>query len=204
MSLRFGFLVLIVAFSAAVKAQDLKTTHEYNVGKPFESLFWVDGDAQYASAYKMREQKKVGLGVAFGGALGLAGLNLELNFEDSNSALGGFGVGPGYNSFFLAWKHIEDTRDLSLYYELGYSRWYSNSNSNGNPKNSSTLKAVFDNKDFKNPLSADFLVGTLGTQFYQLNGTIAGMSFYGELNLMYELGKQRLVPSGGIGSTYYF
>lgn len=204
MQLRLIISVCLLSLAVSANAQSLKTTHEYKEGKPFESLFWVDEDAQFQSAYKLREQKKVGAGGSIGGVLGLIGFNLEMNFEDSNSAIGGFGSGPGYNSFFLGWKHIEDTRDLSLYYELGYSRWYSNSSSNGNPRNSSTLKAVFDEKEFKTPLAANFLVGTLGTQFYQLHGTIAGLSLFGELSLMYEVSRQKLIPTGGIGSTYYF
>lgn len=159
----------------------------------------------YASALKMREDRKVGAGVFLGGPSGAAGFTAEFNFEDTNGAVVNFGTGPGYNSVQLAWKHVFDGEYLAPYTSVGYSRWYNSSGDTSHLDQSDILKRVLTTEEKKSGrFGADFVNASIGLQFNQLSGDLAGLSFYAELNAMVEVKRSMLMPNGSIGTIYYF
>lgn len=159
----------------------------------------------YTSNLKMRETRKVGVGMAVGGTLGLAGINLEFNFEDADGAVAGFGTGPGYNSFGVAWKHNFEGDFISPYTTVGYSRWYNSAGGKGSPADSDILNRVLtDSEKQSGRFGADFITGALGLQYNQLSGDLAGISFYGELVGLMEVNRSQLLPAGSVGALYYF
>lgn len=159
----------------------------------------------YTSNLKMRETRKVGVGMAVGGTLGLAGLNLEFNFEDADGAVAGFGTGPGYNSFGVAWKHNFEGDYLSPYTTLGYSRWYNSAGGKDAASDSDILNRVLtDSEKATGRFGADFITGALGLQYNQLSGELAGFSFYGEVVALVEVKRSQLLPAGSVGALYYF
>lgn len=196
-------IFITLLFNQSIFGQELKSNRTVHKGLPLESLFWVDEDAHFSNAYQLKKAKKVGIGGAVGGALGLASLQVELNFEEDNSAIAGFGSGPGYNSILLGWRHLENNRDLNLYYTLGFSKWYTEA-ATGNVNQSSTLRALYNKERLRSDISTNFLIGSLGTQFFHLNGELAGLSFFGELTFMLEVGQSKIIPTGAVGSVLYF
>ncbi|WP_295901023.1 hypothetical protein [uncultured Bdellovibrio sp.] len=159
----------------------------------------------YPSTLKMRADRKVGAGMAVGGTLGVVGFNMELNFEDADGVLAGFGTGPGYNSFQLAWKHAFDGDYLAPYTSVGYSRWY-NSRGRGDDLSKSNIldRVLSDNEKKEGRFGTDFVNASLGLQYNQLSGDFAGISFFGELTAMYEINRSMLLPNGSVGAIYYF
>ncbi|WP_374076326.1 hypothetical protein [Bdellovibrio bacteriovorus] len=159
----------------------------------------------YPSTLKMREDRKVGAGVSVGGTLGLAGFSMELNFEDADGVVAGFGTGPGYNSVQLAWKHAFDGDYLAPYTTVGYSRWY-NSRGRGDELSKSDVldRVLTTNEKKEGRFGTDFVNASLGLQYNQLSGDFAGISFFGELTAMYEIKRAMLLPNGSVGAIYYF
>jgi hypothetical protein len=159
----------------------------------------------YTSNLKMRETRKVGVGAAVGGTLGLASINLEFNFEDADGAMAGFGTGPGYNSFGVAWKHNFEGSYVSPYTTLGYSRWYNSEGGKDAAADSDILNRVLtDSEKTSGRFGADFITGALGLQYNQLSGELAGFSFYGEVIALVEVKRSQLLPAGSVGALYYF
>lgn len=163
------------------------------------------GDMFYSSTLKMRQELKVGAGISVGGALGLGGINGEFNFEDENGVVAGFGAGSGYNSISLAWKHTYEGDYLSRYFTAGYSRWYNSRGQSQNWKNSGILDQVLTKQEKQTgQFGADFLNLSFGIQYNQLSGDFYGFSCYAEIIGMFEAESSKLVPSGVVGTTYYF
>lgn len=159
----------------------------------------------YASTLKMRADRKVGVGVVAGGGLGLAGFNAEFNFEDADGVVAGFGTGPGYNSFQLAWKHAFEGDYLAPYASAGYSRWYNSRGGSVDFRKSDILNRVLTAKEkSEGRFATDFLNASVGVQYNQLSGDFAGISFFGELTAMVELKRSILLPNGSVGILYYF
>ncbi len=159
----------------------------------------------YASTLKMREDLKVGAGAVLGGQLGQMGINLEFNFEDINGVIAGFGRGPGYNSFQLAWKHSFDGDYLAPYTTAGYSRWYNSAGGSKEYTKSDVLDRVLTDAEKRDGrFGTDFLFGSAGIQYNQLSGPLSGFSVYAELILLAEMKRSMLLPTGAVGTTYYF
>ena len=152
----------------------------------------------------MREEKKVGVGLGVGGVLGFMGVNLELNLEDENATLLGFGVGGGYSTFHLQWKHSFEGQYFTPYFTAGFSRWY-NTQERNLQDSSYVLRTVLDEETLKQGVfSSDFLVGSVGLQYNELEGDFSGAGFYFEFNLLGSFSKSTIVPSGSVGAIYYF
>lgn len=159
----------------------------------------------YESTLKMRTHRKVGTGVSVGGALGLMGFNVELNVEDADGAIAGFGQGQGYNSVQLAWKHAFEGDYLAPYFTAGYSRWYNSSGSTSAAQESDILDRVLTAEEKKSGrFGTDFVNSAFGLQYNQLSGDFRGLSIYGELMAMYEVKRSVLLPTGTVGAIYYF
>lgn len=159
----------------------------------------------YPSTLKMREDRKAGVALAVGGALGAVGFNMELNFEEADGVLAGFGFGPGYNSFQVAWKHAFEGDFVAPYTTLGYSRWYNSRGRSSDFDQSDILDRILtDEEKNEGRFGTDFVNASFGVQYNQLVGDFAGLSFYGEVTAMYEVKRSILLPSGSVGSVYYF
>lgn len=160
--------------------------------------------SSYTNNLAMREERRVGVGLGVGGALGFTGLNLELNMEDENAALMGLGYGDGYNTVHLQWKHSFEGQYFTPYFSAGYSRWYG-TQERSLMNSSYVLRSVLSDETIrKGPFNADFLVGSAGLQYNELEGDWVGASFYFEFTLLGSLNKSVLVPSGSVGAIYYF
>ncbi|WP_347355827.1 hypothetical protein [Bdellovibrio sp.] len=159
----------------------------------------------YSSTLNMRDKLKVGAGLSVGGALGTLGFNMELNIEDADGALAGFGTGHGYNSFQLAWKHAFEGDYLAPYMTAGYSRWYNSNGSTSAATESGILDRVLTAEEKRTGrFGTDFVNAAFGLQYNQLSGDFRGVSIYGELMSMYEVKRSVLLPTGAIGALYYF
>lgn len=199
--------------SAIEKEYSLERRRANNAARPNEA--WeggaqqssanVESQLRYSSTLKMRENRKVGAGVSAGGNLGLVGMNVEFNFEDENGVIIGFGSGAGYNSFQLAWKHAFEGPYLAPYIMAGYSRWYNSYGGAGAHQSSDILNRVLTTREKQEGrFGTDFINASVGVQYNQLSGDLAGVSFYGELIGMTELKRGVVLPNGAVGVLYYF
>jgi hypothetical protein len=147
----------------------------------------------------------VGAGLSAGGSLGVVGFNVEFNFEDENGVLAGFGRGQGYDTVQLAWKHAFEGDYLAPYTTVGYSRWYNSRGGSSEHRKSDILDRVLTTKE-KNEgrFGTDFVNASVGVQYNQLSGDLAGLSFFGELTAMVEVKRSVLLPNGAVGVLYYF
>lgn len=169
------------------------------------SVFKIDESTVYASNWDMRTQRKFGVGASVGGNLGLFGMSFEMNFEDENGAIAGFGTGPGYNAFAIMWKHSIEGDYISPYTTLGYSRWFNTTSDARDVERSGILsRAVSDSDKRDGHFATNFVTGSLGIQYNQLSGEAAGLSVYGELTLLGEVSQSVLIPTGSIGTVFYF
>lgn len=177
-----------------------------NAGQaPVRSSYSGVNSFSYPSTLKMRDDRKVGVGFSAGGSMGAAAINLELNFEDADGAIAGVGMGPGYNTVQLAWKHAFEGDYLGPYTTLGYSRWY-NSRGRGDEYSKSPIldRLLTENEKKEGRFGTDFVNGTLGLQYNQLAGDFAGLSVFAELTAMFEIKRAMLLPNGAMGVIYYF
>ncbi len=160
--------------------------------------------SDYESNYKLRQDRKVGAGVGIGGALGGMGGLIELNIEDENATLVGFGMGSGYQTMSLAWKKSFEGEYFTPYTTAGYSRWW-DSGSKSQANRSSLLKNFLsDSEKQKSKFGLDLVTGSVGMQYNQLSGELAGSSFYIELGGLLSFKKTQLIPTGSVGAFYYF
>lgn len=195
----FGAVFLFMSIQGQAATIDIQSIPGAN------NTYYSGNSFLYSSTLKMREDRKVGAGLSTGGALGVVGVNVEFNFEDADGALGGFGTGPGYNSFQLAWKHAFDGDYLAPYTTVGYSRWYNSKGGSSDYKKSDILNRVLTANEKKDGrFGTDFVNASLGLQYNQLSGDFAGLSFFGELTAMLEVKRSILIPNGAVGAVYYF
>lgn len=195
--MRKALLVTALVFGSLVAKAD--------ISEELTSVFKIDEATQYSSTLNMRQHRKFGIGTAVGGNLGLVGLNFELNFEDENGAIAGFGTGPGYNSFQVLWKHAFEGDYIAPYATVGYSRWYSTSTGADQINKSGVLKsAVSESDKAAGRFATNFVTASAGLQYNQLSGEFAGTSFFAELTMLAEVQQSVLIPTGSVGAIYYF
>lgn len=164
-----------------------------------------DGVELYESNHDLKSHRRFGIGASIGGANGLVALSGEINIEPANAAYAGLGFGPSYNSFNLGWKHNFEGFYLSPYTKVGYSKWFNSASGAGNAASSDVLKQVLsDDEVSANRFGVDFIVGSVGIEYNQLEGELSGMNLIGEVNLMASLSNTKLIPTGSIGIIYYY
>ena len=164
-----------------------------------------DGVELYDSNLDLKAHKRIGLGLIVGGAAGLLGFNLEVNVEPTDAAFVGLGTGPSYNSFNFGWKHNLIGNYLSPYTKVGYSKWFNSSATSSSAGDSDVLRRILSNEEIRNNrYSADFLVGSAGLEYNQLEGELAGVNLFGEVVLLAEIKSSILIPSGAIGINFYY
>lgn len=195
-----GLGLLTVSLSNA-SAQDLDET---DFATTAASVFKIDENNNYQDNLELREARKIGLGLGVGGGLGLYGFNIEINFEDADGAIAGVGGGDGYSSVNVLWKHTYLGDTVAPYTTLGYSRWY-NTGRGGDFESSSVLERVLtDNQKASGQFATDFLSGSVGLQYIHLRGFMSGASLFAEIVLLGDLHRGILVPTGTVGTGYFF
>ena len=168
------------------------------------SVGFAQQESSYPSNYKLREDRKVGAGLSVGGALGALGGLIELNIEDDDGALAGFGTGSGYQTLALSWKHAFEGEYFTPYTTLGLAAWW-NSGSQADASDSSLLKNFLNDKEkASRKFSLELLSGSAGMQFNQLSGDLAGASFFIEFGALMAVDRTKIMPTGSIGTLYYF
>lgn len=173
-----------------------------------QSLAELYSGQEFASAFEMRSKRRVGVGLATSGQLGLAGVMIELNFAAMDSFVAGYGGGPRFNALAFEWKHVMGGRSISPYATLGYAHWF-NSNSKGGPIEKTTpsvLGSRFLSSDEKTTgvFAKEFIIPSIGLQYNQLVGPSVGTSFFAEIVVLMEASDLTPVPTGAVGALYYF
>ena len=202
----------VFVMAASVLLSSSYSLAQYNqYGSSNESFFAknqkFDGEGieLYDSNLDMKRHKRFGLGVSLGGANGVLGLNTEFNLDPENALVIGLGTGPSYGSISLLWKSNYESRYISPYTKLGYSKWFSSSGVSGGAMDSDVLRRVYSEKDLKaGRFDADFLIGAVGAEYNQLEGEMAGVNFYGEFVMMTEVKTATFIPSGAVGMIYFY
>lgn len=161
-----------------------------------------------ADGMSFRKQRRFGVGLSTAGALGLVGANLEINFTDQTSFLGGFGLGDSYQSFALQMKHSIGGRWFMPYVGGGYARWYTAGDKNGqlNKTNPSFLADRFLNNEEKSSgeFAENLIYPMAGVQYLQLSGNWAGVSAYAQILMLIDIDDLISAPTGEFGIFYYF
>lgn len=206
-----GMLILAVSWGAQASISlssdtETITTRVRSIEEHYvESMRDERLGLNFASTFNLREKRKVGAGVSVGGALGFVGFNMELNFEESQGVLAGFGTGPGFNSIQISWKQAFDGDFLAPYTSVGYSRWYNSHGNSDDYKKSGILDRVLTEEEKRTgQFGSDFVHAALGLQYNQLSGELSGVSLFGEIMAMLEVKRAVLLPTGTVGALYYF
>jgi hypothetical protein len=204
MKTSYSILLAGLLWVASSVSQAAPSSEPMDFADTTASIFKVDENNNYKDNLALREVRKLGLGIATGGALGNYGLNLEVNFEDVNAALAGFGGGAGYSTFQVLWKYSFPGDTVAPYTTAGYSRWYNTSGNRDFSRSAILDRVLSDAEKADGRFAADFLTGSVGLQYTHLSGFMAGTSLFAEVVLMGEVGRGILVPTGAAGAAYYF
>lgn len=199
--------VLLISFAVVSTAQAQYGGYGSSNSSFFSKKQKFDGEGVelYDSNLDMKRHKRFGLGVSLGGANGVVGFNTEFNLDPENALGLGLGTGPGYGSINMLWKYNFESRYLSPYTKVGYSKWFRSGGITGGATDSEVLRRVYSDQDLRaGRFDADFLVTGIGAEYNQLEGEMAGVNFYGEMMLMSELKSARVVPTGAIGMIYFY
>ena len=167
----------------------------------------MEDEAVYSSAADMRTQRRMGFGAQVAGTAGLIGLRVELNFSPENSAIIGFGGGPGYSSANFHWKRQFNGRFFSPYVGIGYARWYNSSDSQSlNKATPSMLSTKFLSEEEKRTgkFEVDLLTPAVGVVYHMLSGPQVGVGYFGEVAFLTDFEKPQPTPTAGLGAVYYF
>jgi hypothetical protein len=140
----------------------------------------------YRDFVELRSQRRVGAGFLGGGQLGVGGLLVDLNVEDVDSVLAGFGGGDNHQSFYLGWKRVLMGIAFTPYVTTGVSHWYATHGNNEKKKNQT------------------YLMPSIGLQYAVLAGPKTGFTAQAELVLQMAASDLRPVPTGALGVLYYF
>ena len=206
--LNLKLLLSIGLFSAVAQAQEAATVTIKQEPMIQSAVNYAHSELEQpshaSSNLKLRDERKIGLGSQIGGGLGVAGLDLEINVDSENSVIAGVGSGTGYGTFQVLWRHSFEGQYLTPYTTAGWSRWY-NSSSTSEYKNSLILDRVLNDSDrASGRFGVDFLTVSAGMQYHQLSGDLMGLSFFADFTLLSAISNPSIVPTGTLGSIYYF
>lgn len=191
--------VMLLTISGSLKSFAAEESSNFS----FDLKMHQNEPEEFQTNWKMRQERKVGIGFGIGGQFGDYGMQADLNFEDENGVVAGFGKASGYQSFNMMWKHVFEGQYITPYTVAGYTRWYNSSPGayHGNAILDQVLPA---NEKQGSAFSADFITAGAGMQYYQLSGEFKGWSFYAEANLLVEARRSKLAPVASLGTLYYF
>ncbi|MDZ4662837.1 MAG: hypothetical protein SGJ18_14590 [Pseudomonadota bacterium] len=157
---------------------------------------------------EFRQKRRVAIGSSFGGAAGIAGINLDLNLTDQAALSLLFGVGDPFQSFGFAIKRFVSGTSFLPYFSAGYVRW------THKRAESQAIETTLPNilgKRFLNSgekesgqFSEDIIYPGLGLQYVQLSGPWAGISMYLELQALVDVDDFQTATTGALGISYYF
>ena len=200
----FASLIPLISFAQSTSQIQYSQDENQSIFSKNQKIA-TDGVEVYDSNLEMKAHKRLGIGMMVGGATGLLGLNLEINVEPTEAAVFGLGTGPSYNSFNFGWKHNFIGNYLSPYTKVGYSKWFNAGGSSASASDSDILRRVLNDEEIKkNRFGADFIVGSAGLEYNQLEGELSGVNLFGELVMMAEIKRTVFIPSGAIGINYYY
>ena len=153
----------------------------------------------------LRQNRKMGVGLAAAGALGGGGVNLEINFTPEFSFLGGFGLGTGYQSYHFQAKNIIGGQTFLPYFSVGFARWHSTGSIRKKTIPSFFSKKFLTPKEKNSGKYSEYMIYSgLGLQFVQLYGEWQGFSLYAEALVLVDIDDMLSELTGGLGMTYYF
>lgn len=155
-----------------------------------------------------RSVRRVGVGLSGSGPLGVAGVNVELNFTPDVGILTGFGGGSGYQAFTVQMKRILGGTSLLPYLAGGYARWY-NFNEPGRPISDTTpgfLKSKFmsPKQIAEGRIRENLIYPAVGLQYVTLDGPYAGSTVFAEILMLIDIDDFVVAPTGTVGYLYYF
>lgn len=169
-----------------------------------ESVYYETAPS-YTGALALKEHRKVGVSTVVAGAAGVLGLQLELNIEPEDSTVLIKGGGPGYDSFGIFWKHSFDGGALVPYSTLGFARWYNGGHGSTSQYNRGMISQFLsESEKDSGKFGVNLLVGSLGAQYVELYDQYAGLSYFGELSLLFDTFHGNFGPTAGFGVGYYF
>ena len=161
-----------------------------------------------ATAMELRKIRRAGIGLSAAGALGIYGINLELNFTPKWGANFGYGGGSGFQSFSISGKRFLGGETILPYIAAGYSNWASNSDQNRDLKKSSPSfladRFLTEVEKRTGQFSTHLLFPSIGAQYLQPSGPWTGYSLYLELVMLVDIAELVSAPTGGLGFVYYF
>lgn len=158
--------------------------------------------AAYQNNWQMREARKIGVGTHVGGTAGMMGAHLDLNLDGEDGALVGLGFGEGFNTYTLAWKRNYVGSYFTPYTTLGWSRW---AVSGSRTPDSYMLESTVSERKLRSgDFNVDYVVGSVGAQYHQLDGEFMGASLFAEVGLLASPGEGRMAPAASVGATYFF
>ncbi|MCB0421502.1 MAG: hypothetical protein KDD61_10935 [Bdellovibrionales bacterium] len=154
----------------------------------------------------LRQERRMGIGLATAGSVGILGLNMELNFVPELSLRTGFGIGNGYNTFHLEVRKMVSGTWFVPYLSGGFARWTGNGRTNMEDVTPGFLAEKFLTQEevVSGRFSQNMIYPALGIQYFQLKGDYKGSSIYAEVLMMIDLDDFVAAPTGEIGYVYYF
>jgi len=170
----------------------------------------LDRGTAYLDGRALRKDRTISVGPVFGGPAGLVGLQGEFNVQPEISILAGFGGGVGFRSISFQVKRVFEGTYVLPYVAGGYSRWYSSGGGvESGPvdqTNPEFLRNAFLSQKSKESgnFGEDLIFPTVGLQYLQLNGVLAGFSVFAEVSALVDLNRLVMAPTGALGSIYYF
>lgn len=195
------YLICILLYSSLGFSQEMAYQSFFSSSQSFDT----DGTELYNSNLQLKKHKKVGVGIALGGVNGSFGANAELNLDPMTALVIGVGTGPSYGTFNLQGKLNFEAYYLSPFIKMGYSRWFSSGSLPSQADSSDVLRQVYTAAELRaGKFDASFLTSSIGAEYNQLEGELAGLNFYGEVTMMADTRSYKLIPAGSVGLTYFY
>jgi hypothetical protein len=173
--------------------------------KPLREIY---SHQEFTSARQMKMKRRVGVGLAAAGQLGLGGALIDLNFTPDNSFVIGFGGGPLYSSYSFQAKYSFSGQAINPYLAFGLAHWASTNGSKSEigKTTPSFLGSRYLNSDEikSGSFAKTFLIPSAGLQYNQLFGSSVGTSLFAEVFLFMLPENLSPMPTGSLGVLYYF
>ncbi len=160
----------------------------------------------FLDAYALRKARQLAVGPTIGGPQGLIGLQAEFNVEPEWSVMAGFGGGDGFRSLTVQARRVFYGTYVAPYVGAGYSRWYSS----GLGPVTETTPAFLHDSFLSNrgretgDFAENIAFSSAGFQYLQLHGPLVGLSIYAEVSALLDLNRLVMLPTGAVGTLYYF
>jgi hypothetical protein len=194
----------LVFLSLTVQAKIDETW--YSIPTAGTSSITRSDDVEDSVGTSIKGERRMGLSTTFAGAIGLAGLAIDLNLTERFSYSIGLGGARGFQSFNMNIRNYFSSNNFQTYFTAGYSRWYSSSGD----KVTSTSPPFMAKKflSAKERASGNFseniIYPGLGAQYISPSGEWKGFGFYFEALYLLDIEDFEAAPTAGLGATYLF